>query len=300
MHDSGGNLQAISWAQDDSLPQPRHRSPHCGWCAGSPSPLLSSAPWSDWASGRSCPSWSGAAAGWPSPRWARPPAGSPRCPGTPSPAPSHALHPVIDQELHSPSTAGKTDPEEYWSAVEYSVACRQADCRRINVTQPIIDAFKVVPEDPAEFMEAPLLGRASSLHSHVHVVCRLCTCDPEEDYTIILQDADIHLSHLIVSHGAIGQVLVDLPLQMKATYILSAVAVIHEASASNVIQHPQCRCNRLGGYETRVADLGLTGGSAMITPNFPSTVMSKLRTSIFSHWGSGNACKRSTRLSTSA
>lgn len=36
----------------------------------------------------------------------------------------------------------------------------------------------------------------------------------------------------------------------------------------------------------------------MMTPNLPSTVMSKVRTSIFSHCGSGSACNDTVLLST--
>jgi hypothetical protein len=37
------------------------------------------------------------------------------------------------------------------------------------------------------------------------------TGDPEEDDALILERADVEFAHLVVGHGAVGQVLVDLP-----------------------------------------------------------------------------------------
>ena len=37
------------------------------------------------------------------------------------------------------------------------------------------------------------------------------TCDPQKDDSIVLQHLDVHLPHLIVGHGTVWQVLMDLP-----------------------------------------------------------------------------------------
>lgn len=41
------------------------------------------------------------------------------------------------------------------------------------------------------------------------------TCNPQKDDTIILQHFDVHLAHLIICHGAIGQILVNLPGRVR-------------------------------------------------------------------------------------
>jgi hypothetical protein len=42
------------------------------------------------------------------------------------------------------------------------------------------------------------------------------TRDPEEDDAVVLQRADVQPPHLVVRHGAVRQVLVDLPAYVRA------------------------------------------------------------------------------------
>lgn len=119
-------------------------------------------------------------------------------------------------------------------------------------------------------------------------VAKVRTCDPQEDDAVVLEHADVHLAHLVVCHGAVREILVDLPLHSRASVgcrhcrvqvMLTPKALGWESAVLGIEPQIQSDCQKL------------TGGSAMMTPNLPSTVMSNVRTSILSHCGSGSACK---------
>ena len=51
------------------------------------------------------------------------------------------------------------------------------------------------------------------------------TCDPKEDDSVVLQAPYVEVPHLLVAHGAVGQLLVDLPGRVRHDHAELAYAV---------------------------------------------------------------------------